>query len=228
MVIMVVRLIVQTLVSFGLMGLFLFGTAGTAVWPAAWVFLVEMIVLSIVGGLWLVRHDPALVQERLAPPIQKSQPTADKILLPLIILVISGAIVLMALDAVRFAWSSVPFWVQAVGELVLLLSIWISFRTLGENSFAAPVVKIQESRGQTVITSGPYRHVRHPMYAGGLMFLVGTSLLLGSWWGLITMPVLALLLAVRIQVEEKALRAGLKGYGDYAKRVRYRLIPLIW
>jgi protein-S-isoprenylcysteine O-methyltransferase Ste14 len=225
---MVVRLTVQTLVSFGIMGLLLFLAAGTADWPAAWVFLVEMIVLSIVGGLWLIRHDPALVQERLAPPIQKGQPTADKVLLPVIILEISGAIVLMALDAVRFAWSSVPFWVQAVGDLLLLLSIWISFRTLGENSFAAPVVKVQESRGQTVISSGPYRHVRHPMYAGVLMFLVGTSLLLGSWWGLITMPVLALLLAVRIQIEEKALRAGLKGYEDYARRVRYRLIPLIW
>jgi protein-S-isoprenylcysteine O-methyltransferase Ste14 len=225
---MVVRLTVQTLVSFGIMGLLLFLAAGTADWPAAWVFLVEMIVLSIVGGLWLIRHDPALVQERLAPPIQKGQPTADKVLLPVIILEISGAIVLMALDAVRFAWSSVPFWVQAVGELLLLLSIWISFRTLGENSFAAPVVKVQESRGQTVISSGPYRHVRHPMYAGVLMFLVGTSLLLGSWWGLITMPVLALLLAVRIQIEENALRAGLKGYEDYARRVRYRLIPLIW
>jgi protein-S-isoprenylcysteine O-methyltransferase Ste14 len=225
---MVVRLIAQTLVSFVLMGLLLFGAAGTADWPAAWVFLVEMIVLSIVGGLWLVRHDPALVEERLAPPIQKGQPTADKVLLPVIILVISGAIVLMALDAVRFAWSSVPFWVQAVGELVLLLSIWISFRTLGENSFAAPVVKIQESRGQAVITSGPYRHVRHPMYAGVLIFMVGTSLLLGSWWGLIATPVLGLLLAVRIQIEEKALRAGLKGYEDYARHVRYRLIPLIW
>jgi protein-S-isoprenylcysteine O-methyltransferase Ste14 len=225
---MVVRLTVQTLVSFGIMGLLLFLAAGTADWPAAWVFLVEMIVLSIVGGLWLIRHDPALVQERLAPPIQKGQPTADKVLLPVIILEISGAIVLMALDAVRFAWSSVPFWVQAVGDLLLLLSIWISFQTLGENSFAAPVVKVQESRGQTVISSGPYRHVRHPMYAGVLMFLVGTSLLLGSWWGLITMPVLALLLAVRIQIEEKALRAGLKGYEDYARRVRYRLIPLIW
>jgi protein-S-isoprenylcysteine O-methyltransferase Ste14 len=227
-VIMVVRLIVQTLVSFGVLGLFLFLAAGTANWPAAWIFLIEMIVLSIVGGLWLVRHDPALVQERLSPPIQKGQPKADKVLLPVIILAFCGAIVLMALDAVRFAWSSVPFWAQAVGELILLLSIWISFLTLGENSFAAPVVKVQESRGQTVITTGPYRLVRHPMYAGVLMFLVGISLLLGSWWGLISMPVLALLLAVRIQIEEKALRAGLKGYEDYAKHVRYRLIPLIW
>ena len=225
---MIVRLILQTLVSFSLIGLFLFGAAGTVDWPAAWIFLAEMIVLSIVGGLWLVRHDPALVKERLAPPIQKGQPTADKVLLQVIILVIFGAIVLVALDAVRFAWSSVPFWVQAFGELIVLLSIWISFRTLGENSFAAPVVKIQESRGQRVIISGPYQHVRHPMYAGLLMFLVGTSLLLGSWWGLTAVPVLALLLVVRIQIEERALRAGLKGYGDYARHVRYRLVPLIW
>jgi protein-S-isoprenylcysteine O-methyltransferase Ste14 len=225
---MIVRLILQTLVSFGLIGLVLFGAAGTADWPAAWIFLAEMIVLSIVGGLWLVRHDPALVKERLAPPIQKGQPTADKVLLQVIILVIFGAIVLMALDAIRFTWSSVPFWLQAFGELIVLLSIWISFRTLGENSFAAPVVKIQESRGQTVISTGPYQHVRHPMYAGLLTFLVGTSLLLGSWWGLTAMPVLALLLVLRIQIEERALRAGLKGYEDYARRVRYRLVPLIW
>jgi protein-S-isoprenylcysteine O-methyltransferase Ste14 len=222
------RLIVQTLVSFGVIGLFLFAAAGTVAWPVGWVFLFEMIVLSIVGGLWLVRRDPALVQERLAPPIQKGQPTADKILLQVIILVFLGAIVFMALDAVRFAWSAVPFWGQAVGELLLLLSMWISFQTLGENSFAAPVVKIQESRGQTVISSGPYRHVRHPMYAGVLVFMAGTSLLLGSWWGLIATPVLGLLLAVRIQIEEKALRTGLKGYEDYARRVRYRLIPMIW
>ena len=169
-----------------------------------------MIVLSLVGGLWLARHDPALVQERLAPPIQKDQPTADKILLTVIILVIFGALVLMALDAVRFGWSSVPPWVQAIGELILLLSMWISFRTLRENSFAAPVVKIQKDRGQTVISTGPYRYVRHPMYAGALIFFVGTSLLLGSWWGLAAVLVLAVLLGIRIQIEEKALRAGLR------------------
>jgi protein-S-isoprenylcysteine O-methyltransferase Ste14 len=225
---MVVRMIVQTLVWYGVIGLLLFLAAGTAAWPAAWIFLAVMIVLSLVGGLWLVRHDPALVQQRLAPPIQKDQPTADKVLLPVIILVIFGALVLMALDAVRFGWSSVPTWVQAIGALILLLSVWISFRTLRENTFAAPVVKIQKDRGQTVITTGPYRHVRHPMYAGGLIFLLGTSLLLGSWWGLVAVLVLAVLLGTRIQIEEKALRAGLSGYDDYAQRVRYRLVPLIW
>jgi protein-S-isoprenylcysteine O-methyltransferase Ste14 len=226
--VMVVRLIVQTLAWFGAMGLALFLAAGTLDWPCAWIFLAEMIVLFVVGGLWLARHDPDLLQERLAPPIQKDQPTADKILLNVFILVIFGALVLMGLDAVRFRWSSVPRWVQAIGEVILLLSMWICFQTMRENTFAAPVVKIQEDRGQTVIATGPYRHVRHPMYAGTIMFFVGTSLLLGSWRALAAVVVLGVLLAIRILIEEKALRAGLEGYDDYTARVRHRLIPLIW
>jgi protein-S-isoprenylcysteine O-methyltransferase Ste14 len=225
---MVARLIVQTFVWYGFMGLVLFLAAGTTDWAGAWIFLAQMIAFSLVGGLWLARHDPALVQERLGPPIQKGQPTADKIVLTVFMLAFLGALVLMGLDAVRFGWSFVPPWVQAIGEATLLLSVWIGFRTLRENSFAAPVVKIQEDRGQRVITSGPYRHVRHPMYAGALIFFAGTSLLLGSWWGLVAVPVLAVLLAIRIQIEEKTLRAGLEGYDDYAARVRYRLIPLVW
>jgi protein-S-isoprenylcysteine O-methyltransferase Ste14 len=97
-----------------------------------------------------------------------------------------------------------------------------------ENSFAAPVVKIQRERGQTVITTGPYSIVRHPFYTGALVYLAGTSLLLGSWWGLLAVPAVGVLLAIRIGIEEKALRAGLEGYDDYARRVRYRLIPLVW
>jgi protein-S-isoprenylcysteine O-methyltransferase Ste14 len=227
-VLMVARLIVQTFVSYGLMGLALFLAAGTVHWLSAWIFLGEMIVASLVGGLWLARHDPALVQERLGPPIQKDQPVADKILLTSFIVLFLGALVLMAFDAVRFEWSFVPLWVRAIGQLLLLLSLWIGFRTMRENSFAAPVVKIQEDRGQTVVTTGLYGHVRHPMYAGAIVFLIGTSLLLGSWWGLVGVLGLAVLLGLRIQIEEKTLRAGLQGYGDYAARVRYRLIPLVW
>jgi protein-S-isoprenylcysteine O-methyltransferase Ste14 len=225
---MVVRLMVQTLIWYGAMGLVLFTAAGSVVWPGAWIFLAEMIACSLVGGLWLARHDPGLVEERLRPPIQKAQPAADKILLTALILMIFAALVVMALDAVRFGWSRVPPWVQAIGELILVLSLWLGFWTLRENSFAAPVVKIQQDRGQTVITTGPYRLVRHPLYAGALIFIAGTSLLLGSWWGLVAVPVLAALLALRIRIEEEALRAGLEGYDDYARRVPYRLIPQVW
>jgi protein-S-isoprenylcysteine O-methyltransferase Ste14 len=129
---------------------------------------------------------------------------------------------------VRFAWSSVPGWVQALGALILCVGVWICYRVMRENSFAAPVVKIQKERGQTVISTGPYRYVRHPMYFGALFFFIGTSLLLGSWWGLAFALAIIGLLCIRIPIEEKALRAGLQGYDDYAARVRYRLIPLVW
>jgi protein-S-isoprenylcysteine O-methyltransferase Ste14 len=100
--------------------------------------------------------------------------------------------------------------------------------TMRTNSFAAPVVKIQKERGQTVITIGPYAIVRHPLYFGALFYVAATSLVLGSWRGLTTVPLVAFAFAIRIRVEEKALREGLQGYGDYARRVRWRLIPFIW
>jgi len=222
------KLILQTLIWFGGMGLLLFVPAGTLDWPGAWAFLAEMVALSTVTGLLLARHDPALLAERLGSPIQEGQPTADKFLLISIFLALAGWLVFMALDAVRFRWSNAPDWAQVIGALSLALSIWIGYRAMRENSFAAPVVKIQKERGQTVITTGPYSYVRHPLYAGALFLFIGVPLLLGSWWGLAPTPVFVLLLVARILLEEKTLRAGLEGYDAYAARVRYRLVPLIW
>ena len=96
------------------------------------------------------------------------------------------------------------------------------------NSYAAPVVKIQTARGHRVVSDGPYAIVRHPMYGGALLLIVGTPLLLGSWWGLATVPVIVLLLGIRAVMEERTLARELDGYADYAARVRYRLIPGIW
>jgi protein-S-isoprenylcysteine O-methyltransferase Ste14 len=225
---MVARLIAHTLIWCSIMAATLFAAAGTLAWSLAWVFLAEMAVLFLICGGWLARRDPALLAERLAPPIQTHQTAADRILLTIFIIAMFGALALMALDAVRFKWSSVPRWVQAIGEIILLLSMWICVRTLSENTFAAPVVKIQEDRGQSVITTGPYRIVRHPLYSGTILFFVGTTLLLGAWWGLAATLVLVVLLGIRIRFEEKALRNGLAGYGAYMARVRYRLIPLVW
>jgi protein-S-isoprenylcysteine O-methyltransferase Ste14 len=227
-IVMISALIIQTFAWFGAMGLALFVAAGTLAWPFAWIFLVQIIVISVAGGLWFARHDPGLLRERLAPLIQKEQPTADKILVSIFVMVLFAALVLMGLDAVRFGWSSMPPLGRAIGELALLLSMWIGFRTMQENTFAAPVVKIQGDRGQRVIASGPYRIVRHPMYAATIGFCFGTSLLLGSWWGLAAVLLLLALLGIRIHFEERTLRVGLAGYDDYTANVRYRLIPLIW
>ncbi|PBC11878.1 isoprenylcysteine carboxylmethyltransferase family protein [Mesorhizobium sp. WSM3859] len=224
---MIAKLILQTFVWFGVMGALMFVSAGTMHWWGAWVYLVLMVGLSLTLGVALARRDPGLMNERLSPPIQKDQAAADKILLSILLLAIFAWLALMGLDF-RFGWSAVPAWVQAVGAAVLLISIWVCYLTMIENSFAAPVVKIQDERGQKVITTGPYAYVRHPMYSGAILFFAGTALLLGSWWGLASVPFFIALLAIRTFIEEQALRTGLRGYDDYAARVRYKLIPMVW
>ena len=225
---MIVRLIVQTFIWFGAMAILLFLAAGTLAWPGAWAYLILMIVLSFTLGIDLARRDPGLLQERMGSPLQRYQPAADKVLLIVLLLFIFVWLVLMGLDAKRFAWSSVPALVQVLGAFITLWSIWFCYRTMRENSFAVPVVKLQRERGQRVISTGPYAFVRHPMYFGAAFYFIGVALLLGSWWGVIFAFVLIGLLCVRIPIEEKALRAGLEGYEEYAARVRYRLIPHVW
>jgi protein-S-isoprenylcysteine O-methyltransferase Ste14 len=97
-----------------------------------------------------------------------------------------------------------------------------------ENSFAAPLVKVQTERGHHVVNTGPYAWVRHPMYSGAILFAVGIPLLLGSVWGLVLSPLFAAIFVIRIGIEERTLTAGLPGYGDYTSQVRYRLLPGVW
>jgi protein-S-isoprenylcysteine O-methyltransferase Ste14 len=225
---MIVRLIVQTFIWFSAMGGLLFLAAGTIAWPGAWAYLVLMVALSFTLGIDLARHDPELLRERMGSPVQRDQPAADKVLLIALLLFIFAWLVLMGLDAKRFAWSSVPALMQLLGALITLSSIWFCYRTMRENSFAAPVVKLQQERGQRVISTGPYAFVRHPMYFGAAFYFIGAALLLGSWLGVIFAFVLIGLLCIRIPIEEKTLRAGLEGYEEYAAHVRYRLIPHVW
>jgi protein-S-isoprenylcysteine O-methyltransferase Ste14 len=225
---MIVRLIVQNFIWFGAMSILLFLAAGTIAWPSAWAYLVLMLAVSFTLGIDLARHDPGLLRERMGSPVQRDQPAADKMLLIALLLFMFAWFVLMGLDAKRFAWSSVPAVMQVLGALITLWSIWFCYRAMRENSFAAPVIKLQHERGQRVISTGPYAFVRHPMYFGAAFYFIGTALLLGSWWGVIFAFVLTGLLCIRIPIEEKALRAGLEGYDEYAAHVRYRLIPYVW
>ena len=225
---LILNLIVQTIVWFGFMGVIIFVAAGTLAYAGGWLYLGGMIVGSIVFGLHMLRVDPGLLKERLKPPVQKEQPLADKLVLIPILLLIFGGMAFMAADAARWRWSVMPPTVQWAGCALVLLALLFMYWTMRNNSFAAPVVKIQKSRGQAVITTGPYAIIRHPLYFGTLFYIAGTSLVLGSWWGLVTVPILALLFGIRIGVEEQTLRTGLNGYDDYARRVRSRLIPFIW
>ncbi len=225
---MVARLIVQTILWIAFMAALLFIPAGTLRWPGAWVFLAEMGVGGLAIGLWLARHDPSLLAERLAPPLQERQAAWDKLLMPGILVLWCAWLVFMALDAARWRLSDVPLWLQGIGALGPAASLYIGYRVFRENPYAAPVVKVQKERGQKVVTTGPYRVVRHPMYGGAVLFFLGMPLLLGSWYGLALTPVMTALLAVRAQIEERTLRRELEGYAEYADRVRYRLIPGVW
>ena len=225
---MVSRLITQTLVWIAAMAAVLFVSAGTVTWPAAWVFLAEMGGFGVAIGLWLARRDPALLAERLSTGFQAAQKTWDKVFMATVFVLWASWLVLMALDAVRFGWSRMPIWAQAIGAILIALCMYVSCLTFRSNSFAAPVVKIASERGHRVADSGPYAHVRHPMYAGALLFFIGTPLLLGSWYGLAAVPVLTVVLAARAVMEERMLVDELPGYRDYAMRVRYRLIPGLW
>jgi len=225
---LIVNLIVQTIVWFGFMGVIIFAAAGTLNYAGGWLYLGEMVAASIIFAVNMARVDPGLLRERLKPPVQKDQPLADKLVLIPILLVMFAGMSFMAADAARWHGSSMPRSVQWAACGLLLAVLLFMYWTMRTNSFAAPVVKIQKDRGQAVITTGPYAIVRHPLYFGALFFIAATSLVLGSWWGLVTVPILALLLGIRIGIEEKALRAGLDGYDAYAQQMRWRLVPYIW
>lgn len=222
------KLISRTVFYLVLLALLLLGSAGTLRWPAAWVYLAMTAVVSIGGGLWLARHDPALLAERLKPVIQREQKPWDKIFMAIMVALWFGWLVLMGLDAGRYHWSQVPLIVQIAGAGLIGLGSYLVYLTFKTNSYAAPVVKIQKERGHRVVTTGPYAYVRHPMYAGALGLVLGAPLLLGSWWGLAGAALLVLAMAMRAVLEERALHAELDGYADYAARVRYRLVPHLW
>jgi protein-S-isoprenylcysteine O-methyltransferase Ste14 len=225
---MITRLVFQTCVGIAVMAMLLLVSAGTLEWPAAWVFLAELGLLGLGSGVWLARADPDLLRERMKGPVQPDQATADRTLMIVLSIAFCAWLVFMALDAVRFAWSYVPLWLNVFGAIAIALSFVVIQLTILENSYAVVVVRIQRERGQHVITTGPYRFVRHPMYAGAILLFIGTPLLLGSWYGLIGAMIIIALFCVRVAIEERTLRAELAGYGEYADEVRYRLIPGVW
>jgi protein-S-isoprenylcysteine O-methyltransferase Ste14 len=191
------------------------------------VFLGTMAVLGISAGLWLARTDPALLAERMRPMMQSSQPLADKKFMLAFGFVALIWFLAIGLDR-RYHASDVPLALQALGFAMLLFSTGFILWVMRENSFAAPVIKLQTERGHRVVSTGPYAWVRHPMYSGTVLFFVGAPLLLGSWWGVAMSPLFAVLFAIRVGIEERALIAGLPDYAGYAARVPYRLVPGLW
>jgi protein-S-isoprenylcysteine O-methyltransferase Ste14 len=223
--ILTAKALVGAVIQVLLFPLVLFLAAGTLAWLAGWIFLLLFYSFVVVTVRRLAKHHPALLEERMS--VFKPNPKRDTIFL-LLCAVSLVWLVVMPLDAVRFHWSQVPFWLQVVGMLALIGSFACMYLAFRENAYLTPTVRIQEERGQVVVSSGPYRYVRHPMYAGFHLFFVGMPLLLGSAFGLVLALVLIGLVVRRAVLEERLLWEELPGYDAYLAQVTSRFIPHIW
>jgi protein-S-isoprenylcysteine O-methyltransferase Ste14 len=203
--------------------------SGSSRWIEGWLFSAWYGALCFTTILWLYRRDPALLAERYQRPGAGNQKGWDVYVVVGIAVGFVAWIVIIPLDAKRYAWSpGFPVWLKAVGCAALLASSFLFFRSYTDNTYLSPLVRIQRERKQQVVSTGVYGVVRHPMYLGGSLLFLGGPLLMGSRWGLGIGATMVLLLAGRIVGEEKMLGEELEGYAEYKKRVRSRLLPFVW
>ena len=209
----------------GVLGIVLLVPAGTFGYWQAWVYLFVFAVSAalITGYLWI--KDPKLLERRLKAGPGAEKDRSQKLIQLLASFVFIGAMVLPSLDH-RFSWSSVPLPVVALGDALVALGFLSVFLVFKENTFTAATIEVAPD--QRVISTGPYAIVRHPMYSGALVMLLGTPLALGSWWGLLMFIPMVLTILWRARGEERLLLRNLRGYEEYCRRVRYRFIPFIW
>jgi protein-S-isoprenylcysteine O-methyltransferase Ste14 len=207
------------------MGALLFLPASPKHFWQAWVFLAVFFVPSLAITLYLMRHDPELLARRMrGGPTAETEP-AQKIIMLLVSLGFIGLIVFPGLDH-RFGWSQMSAAMALAGDGLILLGWLAIFFVFRANSYAAATIQL--APGQKIISTGPYALVRHPMYAGGFLMLLGIPIALGSWWGLLIIAAMMPALIWRLFEEEKFLVRNLAGYVAYQRTVPYRMIPLVW
>jgi protein-S-isoprenylcysteine O-methyltransferase Ste14 len=204
------------------MGLLLFVPAGTVQYWQAWGFLAVFFGASLLITLYLMKNDPELLERRL-----KGGPTAEKEKSQKLIMLFSsiGFIALLIVSALdyRFMWSNVPLFLVIAGDILTALGFYVIYLVYKENTFTFATIEV--TRDQKVISTGPYTVVRHPMYAGGLLYLLGMPLALGSYRGLLVLALMMPFLIWRLIDEERFLSRNLPGYPEYCAKVRWRLIP---
>jgi protein-S-isoprenylcysteine O-methyltransferase Ste14 len=203
----------------------LFLPAGTFAWWQAWLFIAVFSACVAALTLDLAVNDPELLKRRMKAGPQAETEPAQKVIMVVVTAAFTVSIVVAALDR-RFGWSAVPTPVVILGDLLVVLAhigFVIVFRA---NTFAASTIRLSEN--QTVISTGPYALVRHPMYSGALLLVLGFPLALGSWWALLPMVPSLAGLVWRIIDEERFLCRNLPGYPDYMGKVRWRLVPGVW
>ena len=205
--------------------LLVFVPAGTLDYWQAWVYLAVFLGAASLVTRHLMKRDPALLRRRMrGGPIAEREP-AQRIIMLFASLAFVSLLVVPGFDH-RFAWSEVPVYAVAAGNVMTAVGFHLISLVYRENSFTSATVEVME--GQRVVSTGPYAIVRHPMYASSSLYVVGTPLALGSWWGLVPLVGLFPLLVWRLLDEERLLARSLPGYREYQQRVRYRLVPGVW
>jgi protein-S-isoprenylcysteine O-methyltransferase Ste14 len=223
------NLIVQTFATFligaFLLGLLLFLPAGTLNYWQAWVFIVVFMTSVSAIGLYLALKDPVLLERRKKFGPAQEQSPVQKIVISIGVLALLGMFVFSAL-AHRFGWSPVPVYGSLAGDGLVALGLFIDLLVFKENSYGGSTIETVVD--QKVISTGPYAIVRHPMYVGVLIMIIGIPLALDAWWGLAIIALAVPALILRILDEEKFLKKDLPGYVEYTQRVHYRLVPYLW
>ena len=209
--------------------LIILGVGGNWRWIEGWLFALWFDVMVLANMTYLYFKDPALLAERRKRPGSDNQKGWDAVMLRGIYTLAMAWLVILPLDASRFHWSPpFPLWLKVIGGFMLLPALYFIQRATMENTYMSTLVRIQDDRGQHVISSGVYGVVRHPLYFGCLLMMVGAPLLVGSVAGLAVTALGIVGLAARIIGEERMLQTELAGYTEYQQKVRYRLIPPIW
>lgn len=219
------KMLVLGLVEPAVFGLILFLAAGTFNYWQAWVFLVVFALSGWIPSIYLLRTNPVALQRRMRGGPAAETRTTQKVVMGGAWFSLAAMLAVSGLDH-RFGWSSVPTAICLVGDVLVAVGLSVMMLVVIQNSHAAATVRVEA--GQQLISTGFYGLVRHPMYTGNVIMMVGIPLALGSYWGLAFVITGVIVLALRIRDEEMLLREELDGYREYTQQVRYRLVPALW
>lgn len=208
-----------------ILGALLFGTAGTLHYWQAWTYLIVYFVTGGAITIYMANRSPALLDRRLKAGLTAEPDPVQRVIQSLAALAYFGLFILAGLDR-RLAWSAVSIGAFIVGELLVLIGMFIAFLAYRENAFASATITVEQQ--QPVVTTGPYAHVRHPLYSGVLLMLLGSAPALGSWWALLAVAVLTVVIMARLLREERYLAERLTSYREYCAKVCWRLIPRVF
>ena len=220
------KLLLEALIKFFvgllLVGLLLFLPAGTFCYPYGWLFVGLLFIPMLIAGIIMFIKNPAFLAKRLDA---KEKQAAQKGVLAFSGLMFIAGFVVAGLDF-RFGWSEMPLWVIVAASVLFLVAYILYAEVMRENAYLSRTIKVEE--GQTVVDTGLYGIVRHPMYAVTILLFLMIPLILGSWYALIAFAFYPAIIVVRLKDEEELLSRELAGYEDYKKKVKYRLIPFVW